>query len=158
MLKRDVYLKLLRATLLFLVFFDLAIAIPALFFPGAIIDLGHLNADDVAGAMYRAGHIEPIFFRGVGVLWLLAAWVQFLAWRDPEKRLVAVNIAIVFRFCGGTFELVEVLFLLPAVGFSHPLIYWVLGFFVLGDYLLIAAMAYLLHKLGLKWWSKAVAP
>lgn len=149
---RQRWYKALRALLLFLVFFDLAIAIPALAFPGWVIGLGALNAD-VPGALYRAGPVEPIFLRGVGLLWLMAAYVQYLAFRDPERRLVAVNIAIVFRFCGGTFELIEALVLLPAAGYEHQLTYWVLGSFVAGDYLLIAAMVYLLHKLDLPWWS-----
>lgn len=145
------WLRYLRWVLLFLVFFDLALAMPALLLPGWIIGLGKLNSDAVAGAMYRIGSIEPIFLRGVGVLWLLAAYVQYIAWKDPAKRLQAVNIAIVFRFAGGTFELFEVAYLLPKMHFSYPLVYWTLGVFVAGDYLLIAVMAFLLKKLGLKW-------
>ena len=66
------WLKLLRGTLLFLVFFDLVIAVPALFFPDWILSLAKLNADGVPGAMYRSGTIEPMFLRGVGILWLVA--------------------------------------------------------------------------------------
>ena len=145
------WLKYLRGVLLFLVFFDLALAIPALFLPELIVGLGKLNSDAVAGAMYRSGAIEPIFLRGVGVLWLLAAYVQYIAWKDPATRLQAINIAIVFRFAGGTFELFEAAYLLPGVHFNYPLVYWTLGVFVAGDYLLIAVMAFLLKKLGLKW-------
>jgi hypothetical protein len=146
------WLKLLRATLLFLVFFDLAIAIPALFFPEWAIGIAKLNSDAVRGAMYRSGTIEPLFLRGVGILWLVAAYVQLLAWRDPLGRLVAVNIALVFRFLGGTFELVEAAFLLPRVGFGDPLIFGVLAVFVAGDYLLVGLMVFFLHELRARWW------
>lgn len=149
---REKRMRFLRAILLFLVFFDLAIAIPALFFPGRIIELGKLSSDMVAGAMYRSGPIEPLFLRGVGVLWLLAAYVQYMAWRDPANRLQALHIAIMFRLAGGTFELVEIAYLLRKVHFGNPLIYWVLGIFVAGDYLVVAVMVFLLRRLGLKWW------
>jgi hypothetical protein len=145
-------LKWFRRVLLFLVFFDLSIAIPALLFPLWPITLAKLNAD-VPGAVYRSGLVEPLFLRGVGVLWLLAAWVQYLAWRDPVGRLSAVNIAIVFRFCGGSFELFEALVLLPRVGFHEPLIFYVLAVFVAGDYALVAAMVWMLRKMGLPWWQ-----
>jgi len=153
MMSDEKALKVLRGILLFLVFFDLVIAIPALFFPGWVVSTAKLDSDAVAGAVYRSGGVEPLFLRGVGVLWLLAAWVQYLAWRDPLNRLSAVNVAVVFRFCGGTFELFEVLFLLPRQGFDDPLIYWTLGVFVAGDYLLIGAMVWLLHRLKLPWWK-----
>jgi len=146
------YLKYLRWVLLFLVFFDLVISFMAFFMSNWAIDLGKLNSDYIQGAIYRCGKIEPIFMRGTGVLWLLAAYVQFLAWRDPLNRLLIVNIAIIFRFCGATFELIEVLFLLPRSGFNAPLLYQILGVFVTGDYLFIAAMIYLLKKLDQKWW------
>lgn len=152
MAKRETYIKALRVCLLGLVAFDLVIMVPALVFPGWVIDLGSLNSGSIAGAPYRAGQIEPLFLRGVGILWLLAAYVQYVAWRDPVNRLLAVNIAIVFRFCGGTFELIVILFLLPAAGFNDPLIYWVLGSFVAGDYIMIGIMVYLLHKAELHWW------
>jgi hypothetical protein len=145
-------MRYLRGILLFLVFFDLALAIPALFFPEWILELGKLNADHVVGAMYRSGHIEPIFLRGMGVLWLLAAYVQFIAWKDPAKRLQAVNIAIVFRFAGGTLELIEMAYLLRIVHFGDAFVFWTLGVFVAGDYLLIAIMIFLLKRLDLKWW------
>ena len=148
-------MRYLKWLLLFLVFFDLAIAVPALFFPEWLISMAKMNADLVAGAMYRGGQIEPIFLRGVGVLWLLAAYIQYIAWKDPARRIQAVNIAIVFRLAGGTFELIEAAYLLPRVSFGDPLIYWALGIFVAGDYLLVAVMAYLLHRLGLRWWSLA---
>ena len=144
-------LRVLKAILLFLVFFDLVIAVPALFFPEWVVGLAKLNADP--GGPYRAGDIEPLFFRGVGVLWLLAAYVQLIAWRDPVGRVLVVNIAIVFRFLGGTFELMEVVYLLPKAGFTDPLIYWTLGSFVAGDYLLVGVMIYLLKKLELAWWK-----
>lgn len=153
MIGHEKSLKFFRGILLFLVFFDLAIAIPALFFPGWVISIAKLDSDAVTGAIYRSGGVEPLFLRGVGVLWLLAAWVQYLAWRDPLHRLPVVNIAIVFRFFGGTFELIAVLFLLPAQGFHDPLIYWTLGIFVVGDYLLIAVMVGLLHRLRAPWWK-----
>jgi len=156
MANRETYIKLLRLCLLGLVIFDLVIMVPALFFPGWVIDLGSLNSGSISGAPYRAGNIEPLFLRGVGILWLLAAYVQYVAWRDPVNRLQAVNIAIVFRFCGGTFELIVILFLLPAAGFYDPLIYWVLGAFVAGDYLMIGIMAVLLHKAELHWWRRMV--
>ncbi len=152
MATRETYIKLLKVCLLGLVVFDLVIMVPALIFPGWVIDLGSLNSGSVAGAPYRSGSIEPMFLRGVGILWLLAGYCQYIAWRDPENRLQAVNIAIVFRFCGGTFELMEILFLLPAAGFNDPLIYWVLGGFVAGDYLMIGIMVFLLHKAKLPWW------
>ncbi|MBW1675091.1 MAG: hypothetical protein JRF30_06145 [Deltaproteobacteria bacterium] len=147
------WMRYLRWVLLFLVFFDLSIAIPALFFPKWIIEMGKLNSDLVVGAMYRSGPVEPIFLRGIGILWLLAAYVQYLAWKDPAKRLQAVNIALVFRFTGGTFELIEAAWLLRTVQFGDSLIYWVLGVFVAGDYLLIAVMILLLKRLDLKWWQ-----
>lgn len=147
------WLRYLRRTLLFLVFFDLAIAVPALFFPRWIIALGKLNSDLVVGAMYRSGTIEPLFLRGIGLLWLLAAYVQLMAWKDPAKRLQAINIAIVFRFAGGTFELIEMSYLLRQVHFGDPLIFWVLGVFVAGDYLLIAIMIFFLKRLGFNWWN-----
>ena len=146
------WMKYLRGILLFLVFFDLSIAVPALFFPEWIIELGKLNSDYVVGAMYRSGPIEPIFLRGIGILWLLAAYVQFIAWKEPAKRLQAVNIAIVFRFAGGTFELIEMVYLLRKVNFGDPLVFWVLGVFVAGDYLLIAILIFILKRLDLKWW------
>ena len=149
---KENWMRYLRWTLLFLVFFDLSIAIPALFFPTWIIDLLKLNSDIVTGAMYRSGPIEPVFLRGVGVLWLLAAYVQYIAWRDPARRLQAINIAIVFRLAGGTFELIEVAYLLRKVQFSDPLIFWGLGIFVAGDYLLVAIMIFFLKRLGLTWW------
>lgn len=148
----DKWMKYLRWLLLFLVFFDIAIAIPALLFPGWIIETAKLSSDAIAGAMYRSGTVEPIFLRGMGILWLLAAYIQYIAWKDPARSLHAVNIALVFRFLGGTFELVEAAHLLRSVQFGHPLIYWVLGSFVAGDYLLIAIMVLLLRKLDLKWW------
>lgn len=144
------WMKYLKRLLFFLVLFDLAIAIPALFFPGWIIELGKLNSDQVVGAMYRSGHIEPIFLRGIGLLWLLAAYVQFIAWRDPPNRLQAINIALVFRFAGGTFELIEIAYLLRQVNFGDPLIFWVLGFFAGGDYILVGVLIFLLNRLGLK--------
>lgn len=145
--------KWLRAILLFLVVFDLTLAVAALLFPRWVLALGKLNSDAVRGAMYRGGPIEPIFLRGVGVLWLLAAYVQYLAWKAPERNLAAVNIAIVFRLAGATFELVEVLFLLPAVQFGDSLIFVTLGIFAAGDYLLVGAMALLLRRLRLAWRS-----
>ncbi len=151
MTTQDQWMKYLRWTLLFLVFFDLSIAVPALFFPGWIIEIGKLNSDAVAGAMYRPGPVEPVFLRGIGVLWLLAAYIQYLAWKDPANRLQAVNIALVFRLAGGTFELIEAAYLLRAVHFSDPLIFWVLGIFVAGDYLLVAIMMLFLRRLGLRW-------
>lgn len=153
MAKQETYIKLLRFCLMGLVLFDLVIMIPALFFPGWVIDLGSLNSGSISGAPYRAGNIEPLFLRGVGILWLLAGYCQYIAWRDPVRRLQAVNISIVFRFCGGTFELIVILFLLPAAGFNDHLIYWVLGAFVAGDYIMIGIMAFLLHKAQLKWWK-----
>lgn len=147
------WMRYLRGILFFLVFFDLSIAIPPLFFPGWIIEIGKLNSDFVKGAMYRSGPIEPIFLRGIGILWLLAAYVQYIAWKDPPNRLQAINIALVFRFAGGTFELIEAAYLLRKVQFGDPLIFWVLGGFVVGDYILIAAMIILLKRLGLKWWQ-----
>lgn len=146
------WMMYLRGTLLFLVFFDLSIAIPALLFPEWVIALGKLNSDHVVGAMYRSGPIEPIFLRGIGLLWLLAAYVQWMAWKDPTNRLQAVNIAIVFRFAGGTFELIEIAYLLRKVHFGDPIVFYVLAFFVAGDYLLIAILAFLLKRLRLKWW------
>lgn len=145
-------LKLLRWILFGLVLFDLAIALPALCFPGWVISLGHLSDPSTPGAPYRTGAIEPLFLRGVGVLWLLAAYVQLMAWRDPVERIWAVNIAIVFRFTGGTFELLEILWLLPRVGFDYSLAYGVLVFFVVGDYALVGTMVWLLHRAGLRWW------
>jgi len=145
-------MKYLRWVLLFLVFFDLFIAVPALLFPQWVIGMAKMNTDAVTGAMYRSGPIEPIFLRGIGVLWLLAAYIQYIAWKDPAARMQAVNIAIVFRLAGGTFELIEAAYLLPRVSFGQPLVYWVLGIFVVGDYLLVAVMAYLLRRLGLAWW------
>ncbi|MBI4651811.1 hypothetical protein HY745_11120 [Candidatus Desantisbacteria bacterium] len=147
------WMKYLKLILLFLIFFDLSIAIPALFFPQWVIGAGKLNSDFISGAMYKSGPIEPVFLRGIGILWLLAAYIQYLAWRDPINRLQALNIAIVFRFAGGTFELVEASYLLRQVQFGDPLIFWILGIFVAGDYILVAVMAFLLKKLGLKWWS-----
>lgn len=147
------WMKYLRGILLFLVFFDLSIAIPALVFPEWIIEMGKLNSDTVVGAMYRIGPIEPIFLRGIGILWLLAAYIQFIAWKDPANRLQAVNIAIVFRFTGGTFELVEMVYLLRIVHFGNSIIFWILGIFVTGDYLLVAVMIYILQRLGLRWWK-----
>ena len=146
------WMRYLRGILLFLVFFDLSIAVPALFFPEWIIEFGKLNSDSVVGAMYRSGPIEPIFLRGIGILWLLAAYVQFIAWKDPANRLQAVNIAIVFRFAGGTFELIEMAYLLRNVHFGDTLIFWILGIFVAGDYFLIAILIFFLKRLGLKWW------
>lgn len=146
-------MKWLRAILLFLVAFDLTLAVIALLFPRWVLAIGSLSSDAVHGAMYRSGPIEPIFLRGVGVLWLLAAYVQLLAWKDPARNLVAVTIAIVFRTAGGTFELIEVLFLLPAVRFGDSLIFAVLGIFAAGDYLLVGVMALLLRRLRLEWWS-----
>ena len=144
------WLKLFRATFMFLVFFDLFLAVVALFFPHLLIKIGSLNSDAVTGAMYRAGNIEPIFMRGVGILWLIAAYVQYVGWRDPVGRAHVVVSALVFRFCGGTFEMIEGLFLLPRAGFSDPVIYWVLLVFVVGDYLLIGSMVYMLRRAGVK--------
>ena len=152
MCSRDCKLKLLKLILIGLVLFDLAIAVMALFKPDLWISWGHLNDPAVPGAPYRQGVIEPLFIRGIGILWLMAAYAQFLAWKDPENRTWAVNISIVFRFCGGTFELLEVLYLLPRVGFNYSGAYWILGSFVVGDYVCIAFMAYLLYKLQIKWW------
>lgn len=146
-------MRYLRWVLLFLVFFDLSIGIPAIFFPGWIVEMGKLNSDFVQGAMYRSGPIEPIFLRGIGILWLLAAYVQYIAWKDPVSRLQAINIALVFRFAGGTFELIETAYLLRKIQFGDPLIFWVLGGFVAGDYILVAVMIILLKRLGLKWWQ-----
>jgi len=147
------WMRFLRGILLFLVFFDLSIAIPALLFPRWIIEMGKFNSDFVEGAMYRSGYIEPIFLRGIGILWLLAAYVQYIAWKDPVRRLQAINIAIIFRFAGGTFELIETTYLLRQVQFGNPLVFWVLGVFVVGDYILVAIMIILLKKLGLRWWQ-----
>ena len=150
---KEKWMRYLRWILLFLVFFDLSIAISALFFPGWIIEMGKLNSDLVKGAMYRSGPIEPIFLRGIGILWLLAAYVQYIAWKDPARRLQAVNIALIFRFAGGTFELIEAAYLLRKVQFGDPLIFCVLGIFVVGDYILVAVMIILLKRLGIKWWQ-----
>lgn len=144
------WLKWFRATLMFLVFFDLFLAVVALFFPHVLIQIGSLDSDAVTGAMYRPGNIEPIFMRGVGILWLLAAYVQYVGWRDPVGRPHVVTSALVFRFCGGTFEAIEGLFLLPRVGFSDPVLYWVLLVFVVCDYLLIGSMVYMLRRAGVK--------
>jgi hypothetical protein len=144
------WLKWFRATFMFLVFFDLFLAALALVFPHLLIRIGSLDSDTVTGAMYRAGNIEPIFMRGVGILWLIAAYVQYVGWRDPVGRPHVVASALVFRFCGGTFEAIEGLFLLPRAGFSDPVLYWFLLVFVIGDYLLIAAMTYMLRRAGVK--------
>jgi hypothetical protein len=144
--------KLLRAILLFLVFFDLLIAILALFFPHFVIATWHFDDPHVPGAPYRQGvPIEPIWMRGVGILWVLAAYVQYVAWRAPVARLTAVHLAIAFRFVGGSFELVELLFLLPAVGFDHWLLLWTFPVFVVGDYALVATMIWCMNRLGLPW-------
>jgi len=153
MKSKEKCMKYLRWILLFLVFFDLSIAIPAFFFPGWIIEIGKLNSDLVVGAMYRSGPIEPIFLRGIGILWLLAAYVQYIAWKDPVNRLQAINIALVFRFAGGTFEFIEIAYLLRKVQFDDSLIFWVLGVFVVGDYILVAVIILFLKRLGLKWWK-----
>ncbi len=146
-------LKWLRAVLLFLVVFDLILAVAALLFPRWMLAIGKLNSDAVRGAMYRSGRVEPIFVRGVGVLWLLAAYVQYLAWKEPVRNLVAVTIAIVFRVAGATFELIEVLFLLPAVQFGDSLIFVALGIFAAGDYLMVGIIVLLLRRLRLEWMS-----
>lgn len=152
MARRDFYWRALRGVFFFLIFYDLAIAIPGLFFPEAMIDFARLNADDVAGAMYRPGHIEPIFLRGLGVLWVLASYVQYLAWRDPERNLVAVNVAIVFRGLGAGLQVIEALLLLPLAGFGHPTLYVVLVLFFTGDFILLGTLVALLRKVGLPWW------
>jgi hypothetical protein len=144
------WMKLFRATFMFLVFFDLFLAVVALGFPHLLIRIGSLDSDTVTGAMYRSGNIEPIFMRGVGILWLIAAYVQYLGWRDPAGRPHVVTSALVFRFCGGTFEAIEGLFLLPRTGFSDPVLYWFLLVFVIGDYVLIASMVYMLRRAGVK--------
>lgn len=136
--------------MLFLVFFDMILAAVALFSPVFFLSIFKLNAD-IPGAVYRAGAIEPIFVRGVAILWALAAYVQYLAWKDPVGRPLVLNIALVFRFCGGTIELIESLFLLPAAGYSYIIGYITLAVFYIGDYLLIGWMIYLANRCGIKW-------
>ncbi len=144
--------KLLRATLLFLVFFDIILGVVGVGFPQVFIMVFKLNTE-ITGAMYQSGLVEPIFIRGVGILWFLAAYVQFLAWKDPASRPLVINIALIFRFCGGTFELIESLILLPLVGYSYVWGHVTLAIFYIGDYLLIAFMIYLLKKCNIRWWK-----
>ncbi|NOZ88016.1 MAG: hypothetical protein GXP49_17500 [Deltaproteobacteria bacterium] len=153
MFSRKFKLNSLKTLLMILVLFDLSIAALALFYPHSWISFGHLDSSTVPGAPYRQGTIEPLFLRGVGILWLLAAYVQFLAFKNPEERPWAINLSIVFRFFGGTFELVEVLFLLPMVKFDYKPAYWLLGGFVACDYICIGLMVLLLWSLKIKWWA-----
>jgi hypothetical protein len=134
--KKAIYLKWLKRILLFLVFFDLGLGIWAIGFPSSVLKAGNLPIPP-----------EPIFVRGVGVFWLLVAYIQFLAWKDPIKRLLALHIAIIFRIAGATFEAIEGIFLLRP--FSQ--IHFILGIFVVGDVALVIAMIWLLKKLGLCW-------
>jgi hypothetical protein len=130
------HLKWLKRVLLFSVFLDLGLGIWAIGFPFSVLKIGNFPFPP-----------EPIFVRGVGVFGLLVAYIQFLAWKDPIKRLLALHIVIMFRIVGATFEAIEGIFLLRPFSQFH----FLLGIFAAGDIALAIVIIWLLKKLGLCW-------
>ena len=142
------WLKVLKISLIVMAIFDLTTGSIGCFFPEAVISFGSLNIGP--GALYPSGPVEPVFLRGVGVLWIWAAYIQFLAWKYTVERPHLIIIAMLFRFLGGTLQLFEIIFLLPAVGFGNTNTFLILGGFVFGDYLLIIVTFLMMKKLDLK--------
>jgi hypothetical protein len=134
--------KLLKLLLGSLVFWDLGLGIYAVFF-----------AKHFEAWVQFAPQYEPLFIRGVGMYWLFAAWFQFLGARDPRKYLVAVQLEIVFRSSAILIDTAEIVLLQRPVYFFH----YMLGFFVLMNFLIAVSTATLLKRMGLKAidWSPA---
>ena len=132
------WLKYFKIVMLFGACFDFITGSIGLFFPDFVVSMGGLAQATNPGAMYKTGLIEPVFIRGVGILWLWASYIQFVAWKDPVKNTMAALFAFIFRILGALLELVEIFYLLPRVGFEGSSMYVILMGFAVGDLLLVA--------------------
>lgn len=127
----------LRRLLFVLVLWDFGLAVYAIGFPHHVLELGRFEPQT-----------EPMWTRGVGLYWAFAGWIQLLAWRSPRRYLLAVQLAILFRWSAAVIDLIEIVWLLP-----RPMFYfhYLLGFFVVANLAIAFAQARLLTAMNLRW-------
>ncbi len=89
---------------------------------------------------------EPFFVREVGNFLVFATLMQYIAFRNPERNLLAVQLTILLRILAGALEFVEIVFILPPRG----LLYFSLVFFCLTNFLLAYLIAWCLTKMRLR--------
>jgi len=142
--------KILKVFLVVLAGADLVTSVPLLLFPDWLIGLAKMNSDVVSWAMYRSGTIEPLFARGIGLLWLLTFYLQARAAQAPRSRPELISASLFFRFCGMMFDLSEIIFFLPAANVTSPAITWTLIVFVLLDLPSLVLVYWLSRKAEIK--------
>ena len=114
--KYDSARKKLRILLALLFLSELPVAVYLLFFPYHFQSIFKLPSGP-----------EPFFVREVGNFLIFAAYFQYIAFRNPEKNLQAVQLTIVLRLLAGMLELWEITMLLS----THDMFYFALLFFCL---------------------------
>lgn len=126
----------LRFILALLFLSELPVAIYLLFFPYHFQQVFDLTVGS-----------EPFFIREIGNFLLFATYFQFIAFRNPERNLLAVQFTLVLRVLAGMLEFVEVNFILK----SYNLFYFSLLFFCVSNFLLAYLIIHYLRRMKLKW-------
>lgn len=136
MVKYNKARKRLRIALAILFIQEFPFAIYLLFFPYHFQEI--INFSEVP---------IPFFIREVGNFLVFTSYFQIIAFLNPEKNLVAVQLTIVFRVIAGMLELWHVLFILK----SYNLFYYSLLFFFVTNFLFAYLIIHYLKKMSLKW-------
>ena len=126
----------LRFILALLFLSELPVAIYLLFFPYHFQQTFNLTAGG-----------EPFFIREVGNFLLFATYFQYIAFRNPEKNLLAVQFTFILRVLAGMLEFAEVTFLLK----SYNLFYFSLLFFCITNLFFAYLIVRYLRQMNLKW-------
>ena len=90
---------------------------------------------------------EPFFIREVGNFLIFATYFQYVAFRNPEKNLQAVQFTVVLRVLAGMLEFAEVVFILE----SFDLFYFALVFFCITNFAFAYLIVRYLRQMNLKW-------
>ena len=126
----------LRILLALLFISELPVAMYLLFFPYHFQSVFNLPSGP-----------EPFFVREVGNFLIFAAYFQYIAFRNPEKNLQAVQLTIVLRLLAGMLELWEITMLLS----THDMFYFALLFFCVTNFLFAGLIGRYLKQMNLKW-------
>ena len=126
----------LRIVLAMLFLSELPVAMYLLFFPYHFQRVFNLPSGP-----------EPFFVREVGNFLIFAAYFQYIAFRNPEKNLQAVQLTIILRLLAGTLELWEITMLLSA----YYMVYFSLLFYCVTNFLFAFLIGRYLKQMNLKW-------
>lgn len=128
--------KRLRIILSLLFLSELPVSLYLLFFPYHFQNIFNFPAGS-----------EPFFIREVGNFLIFATYMQYIAYRNPEKNLLAVQLTIILRLLAGMLEFVEINFILT----SYNMFSFALLFFCVTNFLFAFLIIRYLKQINLKW-------